>query len=101
MALLSCSFAAHSHKNWDISKHYPGVMEFFPLTSCVKNIRSLLRTIKVGQTSLPTERDLILARTGHDNMSSTPCRTSNILAASEKMCAPSTWKLEGKAREGS
>ena len=65
MASLSCSFAAHSQKNCDISKRYPGVMEFFPLTSCKKDIRSHLKAIKVGQTSLPTEKYLILARTGH------------------------------------
>ena len=64
MASLSCSFVAHSQKNFDTSKRYPGVKEFFPLTSCEKDIRSHLRTIKVGQTSLPTERDLILACTG-------------------------------------
>ena len=65
MASLSCSFVAHSQKNCDTSKGYPGDKEFFPLTSCKKHIRSHLRTIKVGQTSLPTERDLILAHTGH------------------------------------
>ena len=40
-------------------------MEFFPLTSFKKDIRSHPRAIEVGQTSLPTEKDLILARTGH------------------------------------
>ena len=36
------------------------------MTSCNKDIISHLRTIKaVSQTSLPTERDLIVARTGH------------------------------------
>ena len=65
MASLSCSFAAHSKKNCDIYKRYPGVKEFFPLTPCKTNIRSHLRTIKVGQTTFPMERDSILARTGH------------------------------------
>ena len=55
MASFSCSFAAHSQKNCDISKHYPGVKDF-PLTSCKKDIMSHLRTIKVGQTKLPTEK---------------------------------------------
>ena len=64
MASLSCSFASHS-TNCDISKRSPGVNEFFPVTSCKTDTRSHLRTIKVGQTTLPTERDLILARTGH------------------------------------
>ena len=65
MTSLSCSFAAISRKNYDISKRYPGVKDLFPLTFCKKDIRSNLRTIKVGQTSLQTVRDLILACTGH------------------------------------
>ena len=65
MTSLSCSFAAISRTNCDISKRYPGVKERFPLTFCKKDIRSHLRTIKVGQTSLQTVRDLILACNGH------------------------------------
>ena len=56
MASFSCSFAAHSQKNCDISKRYRGVKEFFPLTSRKKDIMSHLGTIKVGQTKLPTEK---------------------------------------------
>ena len=65
MALLFCSFAGLSRKNYDISKRYPGVKELFCLDFGKKDIRSHLRTITVGQTSLPTVRDLILACTGH------------------------------------
>ena len=65
MSSLSCSFASISRKNCDILKRYPGVKELFPLTFCKKDIRSHRRTIKVGQTSLQTVRDLILACTGH------------------------------------
>ena len=65
MTSLSCSFAAISRRNCEISKRYPGVEELFPLTFCKKDIRSDLRTIKVGQTSLQTVRDLILACNGH------------------------------------
>ena len=65
MTSLSCSFAAISRKNCEISKRYPGVKELFPLTFCKKDIRSHLRTIKVGQTSLQAVRDLILACPGH------------------------------------
>ena len=65
MTSLSCSFAAISRKNIDISKRYPRVKELFPLTFCKKDIRSHLRTIKVGQTSLQTVRDFILACTSH------------------------------------
>ena len=83
MASLSCSFAAHSQKTCDVSNRYPGVKEFFPLTTCKKDIRSHLRTIKVGQTSLPTEKDLILARTGHfredgANMTICPARRAEL-----------------------
>ena len=58
MASFSCSFEAHSQKNCDISKRYPGVKDCFPLTSCKKDIMSHLRTIKVGQTKLPTEKKI-------------------------------------------
>lgn len=88
MASFSCSFAAHSQKNCDISKRYPGVKDFFPLTSCKKDIMSHLRTIKVGQTKLSTEKRFNSCSywsfpwgwSQHDNMSSTPCRTWNMLA---------------------
>ena len=53
MASLSCSFATFSK-----------VTEFFPLTSCQKDIKSHLRIVKVSQNSILTEKDLILARTG-------------------------------------
>ena len=65
MASLSCSFSAYSKKNCSISKRYPGVKEFFSLTSCKTDIRSHLRTRKVSQTTLTTKGDFILARTGH------------------------------------
>ena len=64
MASLSCSFATFSKNRCDISPRYPGVTEFFPLTSCQKDIKSHLRIIKVSQNSILTEKDLILARTG-------------------------------------
>ena len=77
MASFSCSFAAHSQKNCVILKRCPGVKEFFPLTSCKKDIMLHLRTIKVGQTKLPTEKkDLIRIRTGHfreDGANMTTC----------------------------
>ena len=65
MASLSCSFATFSENKCDRSPRYPGVTEFFPLTSCQKDIKSHLRTVKVSQTSILTEKDLILARTGN------------------------------------
>ena len=64
MASLSCSFATFSKNRCDISPRYPGVTEFFPLTSCQKDIKSHLRIVKVSQNSILTEKDLILARAG-------------------------------------
>lgn len=65
MASLSCSFVTFSKSTCDRSLRYPGVTEFFPLTSCKKDIRSHLRMVKVSQTNILTEKDLILARSAH------------------------------------
>ena len=65
MASLSCSFVTFSNKGCDISKRFLGVGEYFPLTSCHKDIRVHLRTVNVSQTSILTEKDLILAHSGH------------------------------------
>ena len=43
---------------------FPGKNEFFPLSSCTKDIKSHLRLLKVAQTSVVSEKDLILARVG-------------------------------------
>ena len=67
MALLFCSFGTFLKEKCNISPRYPKVTEYFPLTSCKKDIQSHLRTIKVSQTSILTEKDLILARTGQFN----------------------------------
>ena len=45
----------------------PGVTEYFPWSLEKNDIRSHLRTVKVSQTSIPTEKDLILAHTGKLN----------------------------------
>ena len=57
MPSLSCSFVTFSNKSCDISKRFPGVSEYFPLTSCHQDIKAHLRTVNVSQ--------LILARSGH------------------------------------
>ena len=57
MVSLFCPFVTFSKE----------VMEYFPLTSCKRDIRSHLKTVKVSQTSILTEKDLILARTGQFN----------------------------------
>ena len=63
-AQLSCSFASHSNSTCNFSARFPGKNDFFPLSSCTKDIKSHLRQLKVAQTSVSSERDLILARVG-------------------------------------
>ena len=67
MASLFCSFVTFSKEKCNISPRYPKVTEYFPLTSCKRDIRSHLRTVKVSQTSILSEKDLILAPTGQFN----------------------------------
>ena len=64
MASLFCSFVTFLKEKCDISPRYHGITEYFPLTSCKKDIRSHLKAVKVSQTNILTEKDLILARTG-------------------------------------
>ena len=54
-----------SNKGCDLSKRFSGVTEYFPLTSCHRDIRAHLRAVNASQTSILTEKDLILARSGH------------------------------------
>ena len=61
---LSCSFVLFSVHKCDISPRYPGVKQYFPLTSCIKEVKSHLRQVKVSQTTVATEKNLILARAG-------------------------------------
>ena len=63
-AQLSCSFSSHSNSTCDFSARFPGKNEFFPLSSCTRDIKSHLRQLKVAQTSVRSEKDLILARVG-------------------------------------
>ena len=63
-AQLSCSFSSHSNSACDFSARFPGKNEFFPLSSCTRDIKSHLRQLKVAQTSVRSEKDLILARVG-------------------------------------
>ena len=51
------SFSSHSNGTCDFSARFPGKNEFFPLSSH-------LRQLKVVQTSVGSEKDLILARVG-------------------------------------
>ena len=63
-AQFSCSFASHSNSTCSLSARFPGKNEFFPLSSCTKDIKSHLRQLKVAQTSVVSEKDLFLARVG-------------------------------------
>ena len=65
---LSCSFASHLNSTCNFSARFPGRNEFFPLSSCNKAIKSHLRQLKVAQTSVVSEKDLILARVGLFNL---------------------------------
>ena len=67
MASLFCSFVTFSKEKCNTSPHYPEVTKYFPLTSRKRDIRSHLRTVKVSQTRILTEKDSILACTGHFN----------------------------------
>ena len=61
---LSCSFASYSDARCDISARYPGGNEFCTLSSCEKDVKSHLRQLKVPQTSVRSEKELISAGAG-------------------------------------
>ena len=61
---LSCSLTTFSDHKCDISPRYPGIKEYFPVTSFPKDVRSHLRQVKVSHTTVSTEKDLILAQDG-------------------------------------
>ena len=62
MFQLSCSFVSYSDAKCDVSARYPGGNEFFTLFSCEKDVKSHLRQLKVPQTCVRSEKELILAR---------------------------------------
>ena len=62
MFQLSCSFVSYSDIKCDVSAKYPGGNEFFTLFSCEKDVKSHLRQLKVPQTCVRSEKELILAR---------------------------------------
>ena len=61
MANLSCSFASRCDTHCDISSRGN---ELLPLSSCSRDISAHLRQISVSQTSVSSEKELILARVG-------------------------------------
>ena len=62
MAQLSCSFTSLCGNKCDISSRWPGRQQLVPLSSCVDSIKEHLRDVKVSQTSVASEKELILAR---------------------------------------
>ena len=96
---LSCSLASFSDHKSDIPPQYPSIKEYFPVTSCTKDVRSHLRQVKVSQTTLSTEKDLILAQDGlfgDDGATRTICprhraELALIWRTSRKCAHPLTW----------
>ena len=64
MAQLPCSFATYCGSQCDVSSRWPGRQQLIPLNSCTDNIKEHLRDLKVFQTSVLSEKQLILARVG-------------------------------------
>ena len=60
MAQLSCSITSLCGNECDIS--WPGREQLVPLTSCVDSIKEHMRDVKVSQTSVASEKELILTR---------------------------------------
>ena len=64
MAQLSCSFTSLCGNKCDISSRWPGRQQLVPLSSCVDSIKEHLRDVKVSQTGVASEKELILAGVG-------------------------------------
>ena len=64
MAQLSCSFATYRGSECDFSSRWPGRQQLIPLDSCADSIKEHLRDMKVSQTCVVSEKQLILARVG-------------------------------------
>ena len=63
-AQLSCLFTSFCGNKCDISSRWPRQQQLVPLSSCVDSIKEHLRDVKVSQTSVAFEKELILARVG-------------------------------------
>ena len=64
MLQFSCSFAVHCTSACDVSTRYPDRMQFFPLNSCISDVKAHLRGLQTTQSCVSSERELILARVG-------------------------------------
>ena len=64
MAQLSCSFATYCGSKCDFSSRWPGRQQLIALNSCADSVKEHLREVKVSQTCVASEKELILARAG-------------------------------------
>ena len=64
MSHFSCSFVMHCASACDVSTRYPDRTQFFPLNSCVSDIKAHLGELQTTQSCAASERELILARVG-------------------------------------
>ena len=63
MSLFSCSFAVHCTSAY-VSTRYPDRTQFFPLNSCVSDVKVHLRGLQTTQSCVASERELIVACVG-------------------------------------
>ena len=64
MSHFSCSFAVHCTSACHVSTRYPDSTQFFPLNSCVSDVKVHLRKLHTTQSCVASERQLIRARVG-------------------------------------
>lgn len=61
---LSCSFANICHSGCGTSTKSTKETNFIPISSCTRNVKPHLCRLNVSQSSISSEKDLILARAG-------------------------------------
>jgi len=62
---VSCSFATHCNTPCNVSsRQYPSQNQLRTLSACSNNVKPHLRQLKVAQSSVSSEKELILARVG-------------------------------------
>ena len=64
MSQFSCSFAVHCTSECDVSTRYSDRTQFFPLNSCVSDVKAHLKELQTTKSCVASERELILARVG-------------------------------------
>ena len=64
MSQFSCSFAVHCNSACDVSTRYPDRTQFFPLNSCVSDVKDHLRGLQTTKSCVASETELIFACVG-------------------------------------